>query len=360
MKHKAKQKKKKNQSPFVVSKIFCAGFLSILTYTVIPIFGIGLGLGLGISCKSSNKKDTAKTDQEYRNAKKKTFTMDRIRYIVLDEPITQYEITAYTKFLRSRGQKGNLRKEAENLLIEQILVTKEAKRLSIIIGPDRLESEVKNRQIASKLKSKDFRKKMEKVSGLSYEQWKEAIGYEILKVYFIQLGLNVTPPSESQMRSYYKSKKKEIATEISYRQIILPVRGKGFDAELAVSNKANTFYKKVRKNPRLFRKLAKRLKGNIASAKNYAALPPYQLIITAASEDYVLASILDQTKEKKASPPFRDARNRYRVIYVEDKRSAGYAKVRNFIQQQLFYERASKQFASWLSKEKKRSDIIRL
>ncbi len=149
---------------------------AFLFFLIMVSFLVGGDLG----CKSG-QKDDKKSSVQKNQRKKRLVQLDKIRYIVLEEAITQYDISAYTKFLRSRGEKGNLRKKAEKLLVEKVLVYNETKKKSIVISPDRLNAEIQSRQRASGLKGKQFRARMEKESGLSYEGWKEAIEYEICR-----------------------------------------------------------------------------------------------------------------------------------------------------------------------------------
>ena len=314
-------------------------------------------LNLQFQCKSKQIKDSANESKKIKE--KKPTVLDQIVYIVNDTSISRIEIDIYANLLRYQKQRGNLQRKAEALLIEKILVSQRAKESSIVVNQDRVEREIRSRQISSGLDAEEFRKRIER-TGLSFAEWKSTVYYEILKVYFIQTGLNIRPPSEREIYKYYKNKGKEIGFEVSYREIILPVRRKGFKEELRISKIANNFYNMVKKNKNNFNRLAKKIRENIAGKKNYVSLPPYIPIFEIAQQDIILASTIDQTKEKGLSKPFRDKSNQYRVVLIEDKRTPSFSKMRDFIQRKIFFDKATRKFNQWIAKEKKAAYIKRL
>ncbi len=305
-------------------------------------------------------KTTESTQDSVAKKNKKGEMLNRSRYIVGNQVITELDLQRMKTLLRQQGVRRNIEKKTLDVLIERQLLDIAAEKNSIIISQERIEEEANARRLASGLKPKQFRSRIEKESGLSYDEWVTEIYYELAKQYFMQINLNVAPLSEKEIRRFYRRNRQKLGMEIRYREIVLAPKKSGVKEELRISKLAENIYNRLQKSPTTFAKVARSTKENSSRSRLTGGLHNYRPIHEIAAEDNIVANLLFQEKSKKILRPFRDQQSRYRIIKTEGRRYLPYKKVKPLIQRKLYYDKLQIAFQKWVKKRRQEVSIQKL
>ena len=131
-------------------------------------------------------------------------TLDAIAMTVNGEPITLYEIKAFSK-------KAHISKEdAVNALIQEQIEQEQMQKQGIFATPDEIDQRVKMIAKQNKMTMEQFRKALRE-EGKTLDSLKKDIATQIKKEKLYQkiLAGKLKKPSDEEMREYYKKHKKE-------------------------------------------------------------------------------------------------------------------------------------------------------
>ncbi len=288
--------------------------------------------------------------------------LNRVRYVVGDESITEMDLEQMRKNLLRMGRPvRNLQEDAVKELIRRAIVENEARTESVIVSDQKIENEVNRAKENVGIKDETrFRQALEAETGMPYALWVENLRYDLMKQQLIQIKISVPPPSADEMKRFYYQNAAKSGLEVRYREIILQPRNTSIEEESRISNLARQIGERSRGNAQAFGELARTTPDNVSPLKLYGGLADYTSLAEVASTDRVSAGILSGMMPGQTSIPFRDARGRYVVFYMEDRRPVSYEKLEDRIRQKLFYEKAEQAFEEWIEKKKKEIAITEI
>ena len=310
-----------------------------------------------LTCSSTNEKNL----NSEAIIKPKGIIVNRGLYLVGEEVITDEDLNNMIQKLRrqgKRGRKNKLKTKALDLLVERIIVKLTAEEKAIIISNDRIENEIQRRRIFQSSSLRVFKKKIEKETGLPFEEWKRDLRYNLLKRQLLQFVLQVTPPTLKEIKRFYRKNRKRIGFEVSYREIVLLPQNSSFEEEARISSIANQIYRYLAQNPDSFSSVARKNSHNNSLYKSRGGLVSSRSIFDIAPKNPILATFLFRSPKKKVVRPFRDSLNRYVILKVVRRRPLPLHKVQNLILGQLYSEKEGKVFQKWIEKKKKSITII--
>ncbi len=284
--------------------------------------------------------------------------LNSIKIIVGKRAITELEVEKITDFVNQLSKIENKKITAEDFLIEKLIVEQVAEEDSIVVSEEKLNTEIEKRRISSNITSKEeFKKKIEKETGLDYELWKEILKYQLLKQLIIQIRVPIPQPTDSEIEDFYKKNSRQIGLEVLYREIIFP-KTNSIQEEKAIFKIAQKVYSELQQNPEQFSEIARTLPENVSKNKKSGGLQLWISIIDVSQEDPVIAGAVYATPINTITPIFKNQNQQYTIIKVEGKRTIPLEKVREMIRLKLFYEKAEDSFQKWIE-EKKRSFIVK-
>ncbi|MFN3603577.1 MAG: peptidylprolyl isomerase [Leptonema sp. (in: bacteria)] len=272
--------------------------------------------------------------------------------------ITKLEIQNIATFAKFLSDLENRKISPENFLIEKAIVEQIAEEDSIMVSEERLKLEIEKRKLSSNIVSnEDFKKHIEKETGLTFELWKEILKYQLLKQQIIQIRIPIPQPTEEEIENFYKKNSRQIGIEVLYREILFPPT-KSIIEEKKTYQIASEVYLELQKNPEKFSEIASTLKENVSPYKASGGIRLWIPIIDVAKEDPILAGAIFNTSINSITPIFKNQNQQYTIIKVEGKRTVPFEKVREMIRIRLFYEKAEEAFQKWIE-DKKRNFIIK-
>lgn len=284
--------------------------------------------------------------------------LNSIHTIVGKKAITKLEIDKITKLADFLSKSENKKITPEDFLIEKVIVEQIAEEDSIIVSEERLKTEIEKRRISSNISSsEEFKKNIEKETGLTFDLWKEILRYQLLKQQIIQIRVPIPQPTEQEVENFYKKNSRQIGIEILYREIIFP-KSNTIQEEKRIYQIASEIHQELQKAPEKFADLARNAKENISPYKAGGGIRLWTSIIDIAKEDPIIAGALFNTSINSITPIFKNQNEQYTILKVEGKRTIPLEKVREIIRFRLFYEKAEESFQKWLE-EKKRNFIIK-
>lgn len=311
-----------------------------------------------VSCSSAKKKkDTVAakhpTTVVEPGAKPEGVIVNRIRYTVGDVPITDMDIAAMEKQLqRAPLRPGAKRKTAVEELIERAIVDIEARAESIIVTDARIQTEMKRRMESAGIATEDdFRRLVERETGLPFDRWVEDMKYQFIRSQIVQVKLTIPQPEEKDVEEFYRKNRDRVGLEVMYREIAFRPRAGSIEDETRVSKMASDLVNKVR-TPAAFAAMAKTHPENVSPYRFNGGLVDYVPLQDIADNDRVLAGVLFGMGVG-APQVFRDGAGRYVIIRIEDRRPVSYQKVRQLILQQLYFEKEIVALEKWIERRKK-------
>jgi putative peptidyl-prolyl cis-trans isomerase len=285
--------------------------------------------------------------------------LNRVRYIIGDEPITELDIEVMKKnLLRMGRQARNLHEEAVNELIRRALVESEARAESILVTDQKIENEVARAKENAGIKDDArFRATVEQETGMPFALWLEGLRYDLIKQQLIQIKITVPQPSEEEMKRYYAQNAARAGMEVRYREIILAPRDGSIAEEARISRLAGEIAQKSRGNPQIFGELARTTPDNVSPLRIYGGSQDYIPVSELAALDRITAGILSTLGPGQLSQAFRDSRGRYVLLLVEGKRPVSFDKVEDRVRQRLYFEKAEQAFVEWIEKKRKNTAV---
>lgn len=286
--------------------------------------------------------------------------VNRVRYVVGEVAITDVDIQKMAEILRQTREGGaNPERKAVDVLVERAIVSMEAERESIIVSEERMENEIRRRQLASGAETlEEFRKSVERQTGASFEAWADQLRFEIIKRQLIQIKLTVEQPAEGEVEKFYNQHRSQVGIEVRYREMILVPRSGSIEEEARVSRLAQQAYDRVRANPSSFGDIARSIPENVSPLRGLGGLQDYIPIQGVAERDVVLAGVLFNASPGMTPRPFRISGNRYMVVLVEGKRPVPLTRVREQIRQRLYFDKEDEAFEKWMEKRRKEIAIV--
>lgn len=294
-----------------------------------------------------------------KEEKKSGESLNRVRYIVGDEPITDMDIETMKKNLLRMGRPfGNLHQEAVNELIRRALVESEARLESILVTDQKIENEVNRAKESAGIRDDArFRTQVEQETGMPYALWLENMRYDLIKQQLIQIKITVPQPTEEEMKRFYGQNAGRAGLEVRYREIVLAPRDGSLEEEARISRLAGEIAMKSRGNPQIFGELARTTPDNVSALRIYGGSQDYISMSELAALDRITAGILSTLGPGQLSQAFRDSRGRYVLLLVEGKRPVSFDKVEDRIRQRLYFEKAEQAFVEWIDKKRKNTAV---
>ncbi len=314
-----------------------------------------LGFSLGLGCVSNAKKETLAKDKSNLG-----LVINRGRYRIGSEVITDTDLKNMRYRLRRLGTKGNLKKKAVDALVERALIHLAAEKETILISDKRVNNEITNQRLQKGLSERAFRKQIEKQFSLPFSEWVNEVRYNLLKRQLVQVTMSVPSPQKSEVKKFYRKNRKRIGLEFNYREIILIPQNSSLKEERRISAIAKTIYQQLLYQPQQFAKIARTNPHNHSPLKSRGGLRVQHSIYDIARKNPVFASRLYGNPIGKISRPFRDSLNRYVIVKVERRRPLPLSKVRRMILGLIYAQKEKKVFAEWLTREKKKVVIVAL
>ena len=283
--------------------------------------------------------------------------INRVKYVVGNIPITHLDIEEMKtrmKYLNRRKPKRDRKKPIDEL-ITRAIVYLEARKESLMVTDLRIENEIQKRKDASGISDeREFREMLEKQSGMPYRIWLDEMPYQILKRQLMQLKVSVTPPTEAEMKSFYRKNRKKVGMEAAWREMVFRPRNRA--DERRISRVANKVYRQVRRNPRKFVKIARTHPENRSRRRRYGGYYGYTPFHKIFRRSQQLAGALFQLRKGQVSPVFVDSRKRYNIVMLVGRRATPYKKIRYVILQRIAMKKVEDGFLKWI--EKKRKEIV--
>ncbi|MBO0661985.1 peptidylprolyl isomerase [Jiella sp. CQZ9-1] len=148
-----------------------------------------------------------------------------IAIVVNNQPITTYQISEREAFLRLRREKGNLRKKAEDELIDDALKQQQARQLGIQIPDDAVEEAFKKFAASNKLTTAQLTQVLAR-AGFSAQGFKAYIHTQMSWGQAVQASLRHSEAVSEQdavQRMLEQGGKKPKSTEYTLQQVIFVV-----------------------------------------------------------------------------------------------------------------------------------------
>ncbi len=306
-------------------------------------------------CSAGNRKQSSG-----RQTKIPGVIVNQGRYKIASSIITDQDIQNMQTKLRALGQKRNLKQKAIEALIERALVKKAAHHYAVVVSDARIENEIEKQSVEQGLNRAAFQKKVELEFGLPFPTWSEELRYRLVKSQLIQFVLHVSPPTEKEIRSFYRKNRRRIGLEFRYREIILIPKNTSIKEERRISKLASSLHKRLSANPKAFATIARSASANASPYKRRGGLRPYQSVYEIAFHNPILASVLHNHPLKKIARPFRDSLNRYMIIQVQARRPLAFKRARPMIARQIYAKKQEKKFQEWLAEQKKQQIIQKI
>ena len=316
-----------------------------------------LVIALQSHCRSVAKETSDLASATNEKATPKGTIVNRIRYIVDTKVITERDIQNMRKKLKQRGVKRKLKQKAIDALIERALVEIVAQESVIIISDKHLKNEVSRQSLQQGLSEQRFRKKLERETGLPFDNWLEDLRYQLIRQQLLRINLHVPRPSEANVKRFYRKNRNRMGIEFRYREIVMLPQNSSIKEEARISAIGKSLEGKLRLNPDSFAQLARQTPQNVSRYKYRGGLRPYQSIYKIAAKNPILASVLYSHRKCRVSPLFRDSFNRYMLIKVKRYRPLSLKKVRHMIIQHLYISKEKEVFEKWITQKRKETTI---
>ncbi|MEQ8351674.1 MAG: peptidyl-prolyl cis-trans isomerase [Leptospiraceae bacterium] len=289
-------------------------------------------------------------------------TINRIRLIVGDEPITDLDIAQMEKniqYLR-KNLRVSKREAAIEELIERAIIERVARRESIIVSDARIQTEMTNQMRARSIETEEeFQLMIKKETGMPFEVWKDTMRISLIRQQILQIMVSVPQPSAKEVEDFYRKNQRQIGMEFLYREIVFPFTP-NISEERKISQKAKQIHQQLSSNPGNFAAVARSLPENVSPYKFAGGLRNWEEIQAIAEEDRILAGVLYNMRAGQLSQIFRDQAGRYRIVYLQAKRPIPLDEVRALIERRLYMDMAEKAFDEWMKKQKEELTIQRL
>ena len=285
--------------------------------------------------------------------------VNRVVYIVGDVPITEMDVERMQARVknnwkrRDKKYKKMSREEVvKDALFRRAIVEMEARKESLLVSDKRIENEIQMRMEDSQMTDEEeFRKLVEKQTGMKYEDWLEDMPYQLLKQQLIRIKVQIEPPGDDEIEKFYQKNKKLMGYELTYQQVIF--RANSVSDESRVNTLARKTQGKIQANPKQFSSIARSMGGQY---RFYRARPTFEM--GKSKFERRVAGLLFQLSNGQLGPLFVGDGRRYTIVMLLRKRTTPLAKIRQGIRNRLMMENVEKSFDKWIEKKKKETAII--
>jgi len=265
---------------------------------------------------------------------------------------------AISRFAPPARKNQSFRSQVIDFLIDRAIVDTIAEEESIQVNEKRIEAEIEKRMEQTGSRDlEEFKKNVQRQTGMSYEDWLEDLPYQIKKGQLLQIRVSVPLPSEQEIRSWYNKNKSKVGFEVRFREIALAPKNPSIDEEARVYQEISEIRTKVLKDPGLFRLIASGPR-NESRFKSSGGLVSWVPVFELYKQSPILANVVTQTKEGKISEVYRDENKRYGILYVEGTRPTPLESVRRGIQNVLYRDKEQQAFEDWLVAMRKEIQIV--
>jgi parvulin-like peptidyl-prolyl isomerase len=296
---------------------------------------------------------------------------DRIVAIVNDEVITLRDLNLTIDRFVERIEKSNpgvprekIREEVAmpilNNMIEEALLTQEAKRLGITVKDEEVKATINDLLVKRNWKMEDVKANLEK-EGINFDEYREMTRKNIIKGRVIRREIqSKIAVGNEEIGNYYREHRSEYEGKEAarIRQILIPVpENVDTDTRNELKAEAEDVLKKL-KSGASFEQLA--LQHSRGTAQGTGGDMGYveKGTILPAIDEVAFKLKVGETSDVIESPVG------FHIIQVLDKRGAGakpLSAVRNEIEDVIGREKAEKKYADWMAELRKQSYIeIRL
>ena len=281
-------------------------------------------------------------------------TFDRVIAVVNDTAIIQSELLRrYQMVTRKESPKKpeELNTILDNL-IERALIEQEANEQSIIISDEKVMSHIASIMKTQKIATLDaFKKVIEAKEGISFDEYKEEIRYNMLTEMLVSLAIGVSPPSREEAYQWYKENKYKLGNEVHIKQILVRPKGSSFAEEKRVNELINQIRDRILKGES-FEKLASQYSED-ASAKSGGDMGWMAL----AELDPYLASAVARMKKPGEISPIIKSQSGYNIVKLIEYRPTSFETVQDRILSMLYQRNVGEQFKKWIVTRREQSDI---
>ena len=251
---------------------------------------------------------------------------------------------------RARIPKSKSRKHfALDLLIDQAVVKYAAQEESITITDTKIDNTIQKEMKAKGLrKEKDLRKELKQKLSITLEAYREHIRQRIMNQQVARQKIKLLPPSDNDIKKFYKTNIKKLGYKYYYRLISIPFKLGNTKDETRV-NKLILQARKIAqtnfaKAARMYSRHSSRKKGGLIG---------WQLLPEIALINQYLAALIQQSPLQQVSQ-VQVLGNTYCIVKVEKRRRPTLDELKDTITNIVYSEKQQKKFAKWLVKERRR------
>jgi putative peptidyl-prolyl cis-trans isomerase len=290
-------------------------------------------------------------------------SLNRVLAIIGKISISQFDLDKgdeiYKGLLKAkkpsiRNSKGSPRNKVLDFLIDRAIIDITADEESIQAGERNVEAEVEKYMKLSNSPDKPALERfIQEKLGITYEVWLNDLPYQMKRGQLMQLRVNVKPPSESEVKSWYNSNKTKVGNEVKFREICLVPKNSSFDEERRITDEINQIRKEVKKDSESFNLIA-------SGPRNQApgrGLNDWIQTFDVYSKSPLLINALSRTMEGGISEPYRDEKGKYCIVKLEGKRATPLDNIRRQVSDLIMRDKAESSFDDWLVSRRKEVTI---
>ncbi|MBW7857986.1 MAG: hypothetical protein H3C43_06810, partial [Leptonema sp. (in: Bacteria)] len=217
--------------------------------SVIQVFISGLIFLSLAYCSSSVKKaevlklDKAKVDGEKING---------VKLLVGTRPITDIDFEEGSSLVQLFKPGKVTAKQVEDFLVEKSIVDQVAEEESIVVGQERIDSEISRRmEMARETSEAAFKERIERESKVPFRLWQESLRYQMVRQQIVQIKVTIPQPDEKEIEDFYKKNANRVGVELLFREIVFPPTT-SIAAAREIESKARQVANQVMQNPASF------------------------------------------------------------------------------------------------------------
>lgn len=277
--------------------------------------------------------------------------------VVGNEPITYLDLQNELKNFKAKKffkkeEKRNLESQVLDLLIGRQIVEIVAQEESITVSPERVEQMLeKEMQMRNILEKDEFKKIIEKETGLSFAEYKTELARQLKTQQVIQLRVTVPNPTPTQIEEWYKLNKNKLGKKYLFRMVAMPFRK---DNELQVSKLMGKLQREARSTKGEIAKIAAQHSQHPSKSRG-GLLGPLR-IDEIARMDPILAAAVSNTPIGEVSQVFV-GNGYYYFIQVELAKDISLDEIYDQIRNLLYSQNEQVAFLEWVKNERRRISV---
>ena len=292
-------------------------------------------------------------------------TLNRILVSISSVSISEidydYGLAKYQKIrkdLKHVDGKASIRTQVIDFLINRAILDIIAEKESIKVSSQAIENEIKRRMDFLGIKDeKVFASRIEGEFKLPYKIWKSEIPFELKKRQVIQIRLSMTPPTENEIKLWYRKNKQKLGLEVKFKMIGLIPKNNSISEESRVYEELKSIRSSLVKSPSTFFSLAKSSR-NIKDLRKDPIFFKWASLFEVYKFDQNVAQMLSTMRPGTISTIFRDGKKRYVICKLESRRVPPLETVRGNIMNILYQEKENDYFYKWLKKQREKFSIL--